>query len=193
MHCRALVLGLFVVGCETGAAVEAPVEEARLEEAAQAEVPRSRPGEPATAAPSAALTLLSPDSRGALEAAPVPMLLLPAEHAPSSIVTSGEHWAALSARSSDLTLSLHATDVAHPVVTDDERVQLPPPEASVRGEPARVTINEQIRSVTWNEGVVSYVLEVECAQPFEDRRCTEPDFALELAQRLVPAGNLVGR
>lgn len=141
---------------------------------------------------------LPPASRAALEAAPVPMLLLPAEHAAGSLVTSGEHWAALSYRDDALTISIHATDVSHPVVADDELLQLPPPESSVRGEPARVTMNEQIQSVTWSEGgpsgsAVSYVLEVECARPFDDTRCTESDFVLELAERLVPANNVPAR
>jgi hypothetical protein len=144
---------------------------------------------PAPVTPSA-VEGLPAASRAALDAAPVAMLLLPDDRAEASLVTSGEHWAALSYRDAELTISIHATDVSHPVVQDDELLQLPPPGASVRGEPARVTMNEQIQSVTWNEGPVSYVLEVECARPFEDVRCTESGFVLELADRLVPAGNV---
>lgn len=131
---------------------------------------------------------LSPEARAELARAPFPMLLLPREYAAATRITTGERWAALAWRDDALTISLHATDHARPVVSDDEVVTAPPPDDSVRGEPARVMLNEQIRSVAWIEDGVAYALEVECARPMDDARCTEPDFALALAERLVAAG-----
>ena len=142
---------------------------------------------PSVGAPPDAIALLAPEARAALAASPVPMLVLPADRARATTILTGEHWTALHFRDDALTISLHATDVSHPVVGDDEVAHLPPPPDTVRGRPARVLFNEQIRSVAWEEGPVSYALEVECAQPFEDTRCTEPDFVLELADALVAA------
>lgn len=147
---------------------------------------------PPAAAPPDAIALLAPEARAALAASPVPMLVLPADRARATTVltgerSAGERWAALHFRDEALTISLHATDVSHPVVGDDEVAHLPPPPDTVRGRPARVLFNEQIRSVAWEEGPVSYALEVECARPFDDTRCTEPDFVLELADALVAA------
>jgi hypothetical protein len=142
----------------------------------------------APAALPAAVAQLAPESRAALAAAPVAMLVLPAEYAAGSTVMTGEAWAALSYRDDALTISLHATSRAHPVIDDDEVLEVPPPEHTVRGEPARVTINEAIRSVAWQEGGVAYALEVECARPMDDVRCTESEFVLALADELVPAG-----
>ncbi|AKF05980.1 hypothetical protein [Sandaracinus amylolyticus] len=177
---RLVVLSLLLAAC--GRAPDAPpATPAALDETADPLVP----GPTVPDAPSA---LLSPESRAALDQAPFPMLLLPAEYARGTIVTSGESWVALSYRDDALTISLHATNVAHPVVSDDEVVTAPPPDESVRGEPARVTVNELIRSVAWTEGDVAFALEVECARPEDDARCTERGFVLSLADRLVPAG-----
>ena len=121
---------------------------------------------------------------GALEAT----LELPAPYAEVAVRTAGEHFRASSARRDGLTISLHATDLSHPVLTDDELGRLPPATHEVRGVPARVLSNEGIRSVAWAEGGLDYALEVECARPLDDARCTEDAFVLELAASLVRAG-----
>ena len=179
------------VACCLAACGSEPAPAARtapLETAPSAVTPESSSG--ATVPPIAppdAIALLAPEARAALAASPVPMLVLPADRARATTILTGERWAALHFRDDALTISLHATDVSHPVVGDDEVAHLPPPPDTVRGRPARVLFNEQIRSVAWEEGPVSYALEVECARPFEDTRCTEPDFVLELADALVAA------
>lgn len=146
-------------------------------------------GSPAVAAtPPPAVALLGAESRAALADSPVPMLVLPERYAAGTTVMRGPEWAALSYRDDELTLSLHATRRAHPVIDDEELLEIPPADQSVRGEPARVTINEAIRSVGWIEDGVAYALEVECARPMDDVRCTESDFVLALAEQLVAAG-----
>ena len=132
-----------------------------------------------------AVAALPAASAAALASSPVAMLVLPEPYAAGSVVTSGPHWAALSFQGDGVTVSLHATDVSHDVLTAEELARLPAPEASVRGRPARIAVNELIRSVSWDEGPVSYSLEVECARPAEDRRCTEDRFLLELGAQLV--------
>lgn len=42
----------------------------------------------------------------------------------------------------------------------------------------------QVVTVSWRSFNVSYSLDVECAKPMTDTRCTEDEFALELAERL---------
>jgi hypothetical protein len=133
----------------------------------------------------AALEGLSAEARQTVLGSSVRPLLLPREHAAASLITAGPRWVAISARGEGITLSLHATDHHHSVVGDEELAQVPPPSATVRGEAARVTSNEGIRSVAWMEQGVAYALEVECERPFEDTRCTEDAFLLELADRLV--------
>lgn len=142
---------------------------------------------PTATTPTAAIALLTPEARAALAAAPVPMLMLPDHRARASTFLVGDRWASFHYRDAELTISLHATDLSHPVVADDEIAHLPPPPDTVRGRPARVLLNEQIRSVAWEQGPVSYALDVECARPFDDTRCTEPEFVLELADALIAA------
>ncbi|UJR81330.1 hypothetical protein [Sandaracinus amylolyticus] len=178
---RLVLLTLLLAAC--GRTADTPSEaHASLDETAL------DPLVPGPTVPPSPIDTLSPDSQAALEQAPFAMLLLPAEYTRGTIITSGERWAALSYRDDALTISLHATNLAHPVVSDDEVVTAPPPDESVRGEPARVTLNEQIRSVAWTDGEIAFALEVECASPEDDTRCTERDFVLSLADRLVPAG-----
>jgi hypothetical protein len=133
---------------------------------------------------SSPLDALDPPSRVAIDSSPIPVLLLPGEWNARSIVTSGRGFYAISARDGEVTIALHATDIVHHAGdghADADRDQV------VRDRPARVLVNEGIRSVTWEEGAVSYVVEVECFHPFEDPRCTEDTFVLELANGLVEA------
>lgn len=83
-----------------------------------------------------------------------------------------------------MTLILQATDVIHATLPNG--AQVPPPPERVRGVPARTTVNEGIRSVTWGEIGAQYSLEVECHEdPLRDSRCAMPGFALNLAEELV--------
>jgi hypothetical protein len=101
----------------------------------------------------------------------------------AATVTRGEHFYAVSLRRGEVTLSIHATDVVHPA-PPGANVPPPPPD-HIRGVPARILVNEGIRSITWDDAGVSYVLEVECYRPFEDQRCTEDAFIRATAESLV--------
>lgn len=145
----------------------------------EALVAAPRPAGGPTADP---LAGLDARSLAALHDAPVEALLLPPGWNDRSTVTSGRGFYAVSARDGEISLYLHATDVVH---DPGDGTHAPPRDHRVRGHGALVLVDEGIRSVTWEEGATSYVLEVECYRPFEDTRCTESGFVLDLAEHLV--------
>ena len=169
---RALVVASLsiLVGC--GSAVGS--EPALLKSSEQPETPAS----------SSLVTSLDDVSREALARASFPVLLFPARYRSQVITAEGEPWAAVNATDDGLHLSLHGTSREHPVLRDEEIANLPTPRTMVRGGPAWVTLNEQIRGASWHEGAIAWSLEVECDRPFEDTRCTEEDFVLRLAESL---------
>ena len=69
----------------------------------------------------------------------------------------------------------------------------PPPDTAfahndrVRGVGASFTENEAIRIVTWFEQGVSYSVEIECAAPMTDARCTGTEYARAIAESLTEA------
>jgi hypothetical protein len=146
------------------------------------EAPLTAPESPARAID--ATGALDPASRAAIANAPVDrVLLFPAAFLSDAVVTSGPHFFAVSARHEDLTLSLHATDVVHGALPDD--VVIPEAPFAVRGAPARESMNDGIRGVTWTESGMTYDLEVECFEALTDARCTEDAFIRDLAEQLV--------
>jgi hypothetical protein len=159
-----------VVGCGSAAGSEPTLLEAHDER----EAPRT----------SSLVTSLDATSHEALARASFPVLLFPARYRSQVITAEGEPWAAVNTTDDGLHLSLHGTSREHPVLSDEEVANLPTPRTLVRGGPAWVTLNEQIRSVAWHEGAIAWSLEVECARPFDDTRCTEEDFVLRLAESL---------
>lgn len=114
---------------------------------------------------------------------PFPVLLLPDRFAEGVVITSGTVWYAMSYdRPRDITVSIHATNQVHMTLEGEE---VPPPNSQVRGVPAYTGVEEGIRSITWENADVAYVVEVECWNVFEDPRCTEPDFVRKVAEDLV--------
>lgn len=161
---------VFVTACGTAAGTEPALLESHDEREAP---PTSR-----------LVTALDPGSREALARASFPVLLFPARYRSQVITAEGEPWAAVNTTDDGVHLSLHGTSREHPVLRDEEVANLPTPTTLVRGSPAWVTLNEQIRSAAWHEGAIAWSLEVECDRPFEDTRCTEEDFVLRLAESL---------
>ena len=119
-----------------------------------------------------------------LDRSPVPVLI-PTEPAwlKKAVITVGEHWYALSVNHDGVSVSLHATRVAHhhPDTTAQR------PDRSLRGTRAFVGPNEGIWNVSWQERKVAYSLDVECGAP-SDQRCRDEKFALRVAEALVFAG-----
>jgi len=162
---------LLVAACQQAPDAPAPAAETLTSPEAPTETPAVDP-----------LAGLDDRSRAAVADAPVKVLLFGGEWNDRSTVMSARGYYAIHARQGDITLSLHATDIVHHA---GDGVEVPEPEHEVRGQPALILVNEGIRSVTWQEDGASYVVEVECYQPFEDERCTESAFVLEVAQQLV--------
>ncbi len=150
------------------------------------EAPLTTSGAPTATVPvdQLALGALDASSRTAIANAPVErVLLFPAAFLSDAVVSSGPHFFAVSARHEDLTLSLHATDVVHGALPAD--VEIPAAPFDVRGAPARESMNDGIRGVTWTEAGMTYDLEVECFEALTDTRCTEDAFVRDLAEQLV--------
>ncbi|MEM7605534.1 MAG: hypothetical protein AAF411_09260 [Myxococcota bacterium] len=144
-------------------------------------------GQGAVAPSSSALTpALSPEAAGELSRAGVPVLLLPAEYEANLQAVGGEHFFSMTAVGDDYhSVLLQGTNVVHHPAPQGEAI--PAPRWDVRGVPARTTMNEGQRLVTWGEAGAFYTLEVECHRlPMEDVRCTAPDFAMAIAERLQP-------
>jgi hypothetical protein len=213
--CGAATLAALLAGCQAPAP---PIErDARPADARPAldrpgvqpgEQPGARPGAGATPAtaqkqrasidvvrptwPSAvdegALASLPEPQRARLAASPVPVLVPrdAALLANAELVVKPTFFA-LATKTADrtLTVSLSATTVVH------QRPGLPRAEGDqrVRGDrPAWITENEAIRSVTWSENGVSYVLELECSAPATDARCADDSALRALAESLVYVG-----
>lgn len=164
----ALLIVIMLAGCERPEAPAAhePLREAPVDPAARAD----------------ALAALDAASREAVRRSPVPVLLLPAEWSANSRVMADRGYYAVSARRSELSVAIHASDIVH---APGDGAEQSPRAHTVRGRPALVMVNDGIRSVTWEEGRTSYVVEVECYRALEDPRCTEEAFVLELAESLV--------
>ncbi len=150
--------------------------------------PSKPPGPPsALTAEESVRAALTSTARAEIARSPVAALLpRDIELASAAVVTTGAKWYAASIRHGDRTISIHATvGAAHDPPPD---VRPPPRRHRVRGFLASVTQNEGIQSVAWEEGGVSYVVEVECFQPFEDERCKNDDYVRGLAESLVRVG-----
>jgi hypothetical protein len=205
--CGAATLAALLAGCQAPAP---PIErDARPADARPAlEGPGAQPGAGPTPAskqkerasidvvrptwPSAvdegALSALPEPQRARLATSPVPVLV-PHDAAllANAEVVVKPTFFALSTKTADrtLTVSLSATTVVHhrpglPRALGDQRV---------RGDrPAWITENEAIRSVTWSENGVSYVLELECSAPSTDARCADDSALRALAESLVYVG-----
>lgn len=132
-----------------------------------------------------AYAALDDASRDAVDRSPVPVLLFPERFAADAQVMAGPRWLAIAYSKDGLTLSLHATDAAVSALTEEELQRVEPAPHRVRGVPARTTVNDGIRAVTWEHEGVAYSLEVECADVLEDERCAAPTFAFDLADELV--------
>ena len=92
-------------------------------------------------------------------------------------VATGDHWAAFTARHDGLTLSLHASALAHHY----EHIRPVRPPHRVRGEGAFVSRNEGIWTVSWIERGAAYALDLECA-PLERHECADDATIREFAE-----------
>ncbi|MFP4600213.1 MAG: hypothetical protein ACLFVJ_18305 [Persicimonas sp.] len=131
----------------------------------------------AAAQPHLPAGLLDAQDEERLSRSPVPALVPErADLLDGATVTTGPHWYAVSldGRAHDVYVS--GTRMAFEVPS----VKLP----AERAEDFRITRNELIASLAFNAYGAAYVIEVECARPSEDARCTEDDYIVGLANDL---------
>jgi hypothetical protein len=141
---------------------------------------------PASQVDGRALAALGAEAASRVARAPVPVLAPPDPLDAPTLVVGPEYYA-ISARArgeAGATIRVQGTRAAHrveglaPLVGD----------RAVRGVRGFVTVNEGIRSASWIEDGAAYVVDVECADPFRDPRCTDDTFVLDLAARLAFVG-----
>jgi hypothetical protein len=173
------------LGCHTGRPQQTSAHPVKSPSAEPARPePTPSPGAQ-TRAPAASelFSALSPDAREEIRKARVPVLV-PADKAlaAAAVVTTGEHWSAVSIRGAELTIAIHGSDVSHEAPAG---ASFPKATERVRGVSALIGRNEGILSVSWEEGGIAYSLDVECFRPFEDPRCTKNPYALSLVESLV--------
>lgn len=132
------------------------------------------------------LALLPAESAAVLRASRLPMLL-PRDPAllAGAVVTAGPRFTALSAQGEGFSVSVAGTDARHELAEE-----MPPPEPrdQVRGRPATFTVNDGIRTVSWDEASVAWALDVECFDVERDARCASDDYLRELAESLALVG-----
>lgn len=142
------------------------------------------PADPPSERPGAAIRAkLSVEARTVVDRSALPALVIDDDRllARSKLMAKPK-WYALSTQSDGITVSLHATRVAHayPHIAPS-----PPPKTwQVRGKNARLTQNEGIWSAAWEEDGIAYSLEVECNR-LPDPRCEDERHLMGLAARLV--------
>lgn len=131
-----------------------------------------------------ALAALPNDAAAAVDKTPLPVLVVDrAELLAQAKLIAKPKFYALSTSRDGITVSLHATNVAHRY----GHIAPASGDRSVRGHSAFVTQNQGIWSVAWVEGGAAYVLEVECASR-PDPRCNDDSFVVELAAGLAYVG-----
>lgn len=126
---------------------------------------------------------LSPELRAQVESAPVPVLLPPALDYGRAKMTVEPAYYALSAPDDGVTIALQATKRGHH--WDD----VAPATGShrLRGVGAFISKNEEIRTASWIENGVAYVLDVECERRL-DLRCADDRYTVALIESLRFAG-----
>jgi len=103
-----------------------------------------------------------------------------------TFVVGKEFWT-LTGRVNGATISIQGTRAAHRY-EDIGPVQ---GNRTLRGNKGFVSINEGIRTTSWMENGVAYSLDIECANPATDTRCTDDGFSVDVVEHLGFAG--VGR
>ena len=131
-----------------------------------------------------ALAALPASEREKVSASPVPVLV-PKDAAwlPKLVITTGPHWFAFSVTHDGVTVSLHATRVAH--VHPDMPAKKP--DRDLRKTKGFVGQNELIWNASWQEREVAYSLDLECAVT-ADARCADDKFLIQMAESLVYVG-----
>jgi hypothetical protein len=124
--------------------------------------------------------------RPKLEATNVPVLVpRDTELLKSAFVTMADDWYAVALHDDGANLHIRGTrrafDFEGDVWTDKEKGI---------GDNYTLTRTHQIVTVAFGSFGAAYTVDVECSRPMDDTRCTDDDYALELANSLAVAGGL---
>jgi len=138
-----------------------------------------------SAAREAAAPEATPAQLAALvDAVPMPVLL-PSDPdlLASAKITKGEGWYGASMKADGVHVALHgrSSAIRRPAL----RAELG---SEGLGQGPRVSRAHMITSVSFERFGVSYILDVECARPSQDARCSDGAFALSLQKSLAVAG-----
>ncbi len=113
------------------------------------------------------------------------MLPRQAEVLETTILTLGENWYAASLKDNGASLHIRGTRVSYDFDGD-----VWTPEERAMGDDYTLTRTHQIVSVSFASFGAAYTIDVECSRPMDDVRCTEDEYALNLANELAVAGGL---
>ena len=125
--------------------------------------------------------LLPVEQREKLAAITVPVLAFDdAQLLAGAFLSHHNNWYALASKTDD-GLHLHLRGTRNAYVYPDMEV---PQAARAAAKNYTLTRTHAIVTVSWRSFDVSYSLDVECAKPLEDVRCTQDQFALQVVEEL---------
>ncbi len=126
---------------------------------------------------------LDAEARARLEHAPLPALV-PQKPAlfRKATITSGPHWYAASLHADGYSVYVSGTNLE----TVIPELELPKRHPELKND-FRITRTDGIVTLTFNAFGAAYDIDVECARPTTDARCTQDDFAVALANSLAVA------
>lgn len=101
----------------------------------------------------------------------------------TAMITEHENWYAAAMEVDGADVYIRGTRNAFEVPGMDI-----PEAARKSAENYTLTRTHQIVTVSWRSFGVSYSLDVECAKPMDDPRCTQDEYALGLAEKLAVIG-----
>ena len=123
--------------------------------------------------------LLNDEAARAGQDAPLPVLLpVDPDLLASAVITVGESWYTASMRTSELTVLFKGSAAGRevPGLGTNKEGDQPSSDDHV------LTRTHGIVTLTFQEFGAAYSIDVECARPMEDSRCTADDYIIELAE-----------
>jgi hypothetical protein len=138
--------------------------------------PTARPDEQALAALG--------DDKANVARSPVPVLAPKQTKLENAKVMVDAEYYAINGKVDGATITIQGTRLAHRY----KEIGSIPGDRAMRGSKGFVTVNEGIRSASFLENGAAYSVDVECADPSHDARCTGDAFVLGLVESLVYVG-----
>jgi hypothetical protein len=181
---RRIARGIAILACGAPLLGACNSREAQSKSTGQATTSEALRTAPAGVIDAVALAKLTPEAQSAVTRSPV-TVLVPRDAAllAAGTVMADKSWYAFHAQVNGVTIAIQGTNVVHAypeVAPDDGNTVL-------RRGRGYVTVNEGIRTVSFNEEGVAYAVDVECGTA-GDTHCASDAYVLELANGLVKVG-----